>query len=724
MALLLFAVMKNTCAIVFAQLLVIPILSTVSTVSNELSPLHSHHHQQRQDVNKSPLAVPNFIPSLANDRTCNSHSTCPVDSLDEFSFNSLRWPHKDSFVRLLNKITRNANINITHTCRGSLAHFATWLKQNEPKSLLMFDASAKLRTGSFSHKLVDFGHYKQCISSTDPSGHPARYLVVKVDWHSIDVPKEYQHEIEYVNFQRPLFALCIPSQCKDGDINAVLNSSLVTQLTGPPYKLSILSSEAKGEDSFRRHRPVQSFCWSILKAILTLNIVSSVLCRVSQKCENSFISCFDVVSNTRRLITPPSDSASRTQFFCGIKVLYMYFCMCGHIFLPMSKSLLPYFHTVIDLVDDPFNAHICKLAFFIVSFPIIMAASLSVLTWLPEFEKRKGKIDFKIFVTLRVLRTYPAIIAILLLIGSFPWISIGSGGPVANYIQHFLIEIMWKNGWRELVFMSNFQDGFDMLIPVSWLVSADFQMYFASFFIVKLFYFKPQVGMKITLLTLLLAPFVHAFYLYKYQITPTIYFLAKPVLDAAIRNLYYLHGHTINHVSAYCVGLILGYILHHKIEFSEVTRKWMLRFYATSLAIFIPAICLTVDNDGHAPFGRSVQMFVAAAHKPIGSMAFAMIFYMLWYHHDSKLTKFLSSNQFVVLSRLSFAMFLVHPLQIIFAYAYKPDTFDIGMREHFSWGTDIFITSIFYGYLLHITVEAPFNQLTRRMVTKSKIKQK
>lgn len=140
----------------------------------------------------------------------------------------------------------------------------------------------------------------------------------------------------------------------------------------------------------------------------------------------------------------------------------------------------------------------------------IFSGLLSCYSWHPELIKRGGNLSFALFAIARFLRTTPVIIATILMVLAFP-ASWGSGPNFAE-VLHNVTTTCVNHAWKEMLYVSNSYDvtsvvssRFDVVsstasfasfqcLPHGWYISADFQLYLASFAVLTLLYKKPRAG--------------------------------------------------------------------------------------------------------------------------------------------------------------------------------------------------------------------------------------
>lgn len=632
-------------------------------------------------------------------------------------FHSIGWPLKHKFAAFLLDLNKDGHLFLDNSCRQQLFHFANGLKKNRQKSLRMYDSFAKFKPGLLSNRFTDFGHYEQCLKHTK-----SRYVILQVDiepgYEKIYFKKNsYRHFI----FQKPIVAICVPSTCSESNVSSILKSHHVTSIIHP-YKLQLVASELLGENSFDSHQTVRTISRLILLSIVTANIIATIFTKLRpiEASKYSIITCFDLIKNTKAIFQPIRPEHSRTTFFNGFRTMYLLFAISGHLLVPMSPALRPYYHPIIQsFLSDDIEIKSMQLYSFMISVNFVVSSALNVISWMPALEVRKGDISFISYLMIRVLRTYPVVITFLLLLGSFPWIT-SLGGPLTNYMQKTSIELMVKNGWKELLFISNFQHPNQMVIVVGWFISSDMQLYTFSFIIIYYLYKKPKIGITLGIISMISGILLQLIYLIKYDVSPTSFIINKQF--HVVENLFQMtHTNSINYVSSYAIGLLFGYLIYCKLTMSLKLQRII--YWTSIISLVITSILpiIIYDTEGNTNYSRISELIFGIIYKPLICIALCALLYVcsLKCITSSWIIKFSSCNYITVISRLSFSMFLVHPIQILFLISSDREAVNYSQSDIKIQSLYIIITCFFYGYLMHVFVEAPFYRLTR-MLSESK----
>jgi hypothetical protein len=166
---------------------------------------------------------------------------------------------------------------------------------------------------------------------------------------------------------------------------------------------------------------------------------------------------------------------------------------------------------------------------------------------------------FMTYVLLRALRTLPVMIAFILITFTFPIVGHG-GGPLMKKMQETLSEKCFQHGWKDILFISNFESFHEMCMPVGWFMSADFQLYVVAFIYLKMLNTRPRIAFSLIATQVIAGILIHAWYLDHVNVPS----LLKLWTWDGYNNLHgyiKLFAHTFNYIAIYPIGVILGYCI-------------------------------------------------------------------------------------------------------------------------------------------------------------------
>lgn len=657
------------------------------------------------------------------------------------------WPNREPFVKLIhylvqkNNETTNTQYDLSNECSDSLTSFANHLSNEDESAMLLFDSFAKVSPGFLSERLQDFGHYSQCLTSNFNKS-PGRYILLSIDWpksNEKDFPSRVTWRFTTSDFEKvtkeqnyninnwigkfnknadffakypQLLAICLPSICTKKDIKKLLINlePLVT-----PLKINLYSSETTIEDSFPHYNgsKVQIISRIILILLVSLSLTSSILCNlVSDKWKNTFLGHFDIKSHTVRLFSFPDSAKIRTtEFISGYKGLYLITGMTNHAYMPLTPAIGFHYIPIHSLeINDPFwNSYQKAMATFNIN--VAVSAMLNSISWIDKLEKSKGKFTFALFMLLRILRTLPITLVCLLLMYSFPLLPSGSG-PLVDKAQQFMLTNCLNNGWKELLFVSNYQKIEEICYPVGWYLSADLQLYALSYLPLIALAIKPKIGYILLTCQVIIGIFSEAFVINLKQVYPALPMMNIPSLDGVFRSLTYTHSWTHNYLACYAIGLAGGYFIVRNDQYKMNINR-IIKISIVILLFMIPSYVAMKNYDGCVfKYSRIYEIVLASVFRATQSISFVLFSFILSYFPTSIVSRFLSNPILILSSRMSFSMFMIHPVVMALLFSTRMDT-DYSRSYYTMFILYVFAVSFILGYFMVVFVEYPFDSLLR-----------
>ena len=428
---------------------------------------------------------------------------------------------------------------------------------------------------------------------------------------------------------------------------------------------------------------------------------------------------FDAKKNTDKIFQESSNP--RLEFFNGFKTIYFLVCLFAHFGTPITPTLVPFTMEISHYITKtPFLVVLAKVGFVIVAINFVVSACLSVMSWMPEIEKRKGKLSLSTYLFLRITRTMPVTLVCVLVNYCFPLVSYRSG-PLMNHIQRNLTELCIENGWKEITFVANAGIPVYNCSTISWYASSDMQLYTVSFLTLILLYKRPKLGIYFTIFQVFLGALIQGLVIWYDDVSPSVVmFLTNDIqrLMLVFRTIY-IQGY--NNLSAYAIGILLGYSIVKDIQLPKEWRRfcWFLSTFLLVGTMSIPVFLYDgLDFNG----SRSLEIVVGALFKTGCSAGLAGLLFMCWVEPDSWLARKLSAKIFTPIARISFSMFMTHPFLIIFMLGMQRQPFYMSHMEVLTKTLYLIFASIFVCYFTFITVEAPFFNLVKELLSSKKQK--
>ncbi|XP_033764070.1 uncharacterized protein LOC117345175 [Pecten maximus] len=409
----------------------------------------------------------------------------------------------------------------------------------------------------------------------------------------------------------------------------------------------------------------------------------------------------------------------------GIRTISILWIMLGNTYiyniLPITDSPL-----AVDMLDTldimkrftfqaVMGAHYGIDTFLMISGCLI---TYSVLSRFAKFGKFKWKTLLGI-VFQRYIRLTPAYIMVLAIF--VYWYRYLGTGP--SWPDHIMVaEKCRTDWWHHLLYINNIvgvqgNDAFHQCMTWSFFLALLMQFYL------------------ITPILLLMATF-------SYRLAGTVLFLlmAAGITSAGVKEHEYGgdllsmiddNGDYWNNVfiapwcrvSSYCIGMMLGLAL---LKFKEKKFKklplwsaiigWM---SAIVVGVFVVYISYTKYQPELEEWNRNMEAAYEALGRPLWCLCVAWVIYACFTGRGGLINVFLSWRGFLPLSRLTFAVYLVHPIWMVF-YMYTDRSLIYILRDYSMTYLFLGHTVMSFGvaFVVAVVFEKPFCNLARAILKK------
>ncbi|KAM7304833.1 nose resistant to fluoxetine protein 6 [Ixodes scapularis] len=307
----------------------------------------------------------------------------------------------------------------------------------------------------------------------------------------------------------------------------------------------------------------------------------------------------------------------------------------------------------------------------------------------------------------RVVRRYMRITipAAVLILAAFILPLLGSG-PADEDTYMLMINGCIRNWWTVLVHSNNFNPDGEMCLLHLWYLNVDLQIFvFVAFPLALMLLRYPKSACLAAVVVALALNCLISSQVYSHDL---LYGFTAGSTDIAklSRTMKYTYVRPFPHVSSYLTGVLCGYI---SVQHKNVSLRPILQaaLWVTSFGLACFVMFVTYDwNKGHLP-GVVVSALYAGFHRHLWSLAFVWPFYACATGRGGLINKFFGWAFFFPLSRLTFAIYLVHFLIYVLRQI-RMRTY-LNTDEYFLFTTSlgVFTLSTFFAYLLYLTVEAP-----------------
>ena len=335
----------------------------------------------------------------------------------------------------------------------------------------------------------------------------------------------------------------------------------------------------------------------------------------------------------------------------GIRVISMFWIILGHVTFWQS------FTTYVNAPDlfEEMPKHflfqpIINFAISVDSFFVLSGLLLSYLS-MKEMERNQGKFTFILFYLHRLLRLSPVYYLVLVL--HFKLLPYIGSGP----FWHFKDEVnnCEKYWWTSILYISNFYPASftDICYNLSWYADVIMQFFMISPIFLLLLYHFWEIGFAIIAGTMLTS----------IAIIGTLVGIKDYNVKEEEVSLNMIYEKPYCRINAYLIGMVLGFILYKgwKVKY----KLWInVCFYSVTWIIAISCCLIIVFGkyktwSGH-PFTKAENIMYYMFSRTFFSIGIALMIYACHNGFGGIIDKFLSWSFWVLLSRLTFVVYLCH----------------------------------------------------------------
>lgn len=533
--------------------------------------------------------------------------------------------------------------------------------------------------------------------------------------------------------------ICGPEECKAKDYEA-----------GTDSLKSFLSENYPATEPLLKHKKIKavdvnkyndkSLSGAAIAALIVILflvglVITGTMLDKSAKPEKGYrgwkaiVVCFSITTNFDKLITFPQNTDGM-QVFNGLKVLGMIYISLGHHFgyslqAPSSNPIMAY-----SILKD-FWMHLVFAPIYIVDIFFVIAGFLVAFLTIKELQRRKGKMNWVMYVVHRFIRICPIyFFSFMVFMNLFDHMGTGTLWPT----MWMKYEESCKSWWSNLIFLNNFfpVDNYGCM-GWAWYVANDMQFYIFSPIVLLVFYKSKKLGYGLLCL-MILANIITLFteaYINDYN---------PGIVYGLMDKDQFIHSYQkpYTRVSAYAMGMIFGFLYRtaadmkekkpaEGIELVEKESETTLlpqtrmsgftknelrlimwaqnkkyRYIAYSLSTIVMVGILFVpykfDKKGTDYWPTWFKAFFVTFEHIVYSFAVIILLTPMIMGYGGIVFRFLSHKYFAVLSKITFSFYLFHPMVIIYG------GFNKSAENHLEYFTMLFYypTTLFYSTLIAI----------------------
>ncbi|KAL3188281.1 hypothetical protein MRX96_003607 [Rhipicephalus microplus] len=611
------------------------------------------------------LALP-VVLALATLWPCTVRATVSYDEDELVSKwkdmeSSMRQVVQEALKKALPEVLRMGQEDggLSAPCTSAFIGVLRRLGNLDKEVMKMIDASGKLAPGLLDGSLTDFGDFEECLSVAVPDTSSedgallfrGQYCMVKSRPPLPPKPRFVNKHFAAVNLT--LFpensvmrqfakdagtfftttartGLCMPSVCSKEDVEAIAKN--VFRGMHWDATVSGLLSRLGG----RAHSERQDF-------------------HVPYSEDSPGLSAYETARKILVVVEPAEEETRRLQVFHGLRALSIVWIVWVHHYAyndtsvysgaKIAKKLVVQYNT------QPFNnAWLAVDTFFFISgFFLLFAINKQM--------KSAGLGQVLLYIVVRWWRLIP-----MACVGMFALTLIRhfGEGPLWNEYINAEIEKCDKNWWLLLLNVQNFLKHDELCLVPYWYLSVDTQLhvFFIGFAILlyRNFYFSATAMLFLVITSTIVVAcqtFVHNY-------TPTALFVAGDSMFAKeVLEQIYFRPYT--HFGPFCLGIITAYAFLAKKPRFELGwacqgAAWMAAFVGGATVLF----CTKQWGDGNDLPVPWISAAYASCHRLVWALCIGWLVFACISDRGGLINSVLSSPLLVPLSRLSYAVYVLH----------------------------------------------------------------
>ncbi|KAJ2944506.1 hypothetical protein O0L34_g3851 [Tuta absoluta] len=586
--------------------------------------------------------------------------------------------------------------------------------------------SIQLPTGALYGSQYTLGNYDECMKAPWHQSHPGlgtKYCLANVQITSFESRVKgkidpYGSTEQYLRtatkhgrkLNTITWGVCVPSSCSSEAVSNILRillrSSTMGSITSDP-EVKVDECQIPGQ---RLETEVGVKIFFAMIGILTLCAVTSTWYLNNNSAatnSNSFVTelakCFCMNRNTFELVKPSGEDIPMLH---GVRAMTALLVTFAHqMFFVISGAVGNALDVEKDLDDIFFVMHTDLFTdTFLFMSALLLAKGLATKEKLENPLSVLWKRYIRLIGPMALLVFY--LVSVSLYAGS---------GPIWPRLMGVEQHMCAKNWWLSLLMLNNYIRSEEMCFITLWYLPVDYQLTILGVALIYIYRYDRRLGIVTVATVTVLAIIVPAVATYRWSIPATIIYNIECMLNIR-ENINFNSTYTKSHhrMGSYLVGLTVGTLmalykpaLHRK----YISKKWSITI---TIAVFIMG--LTPYCMGGIFYTREYNALESAIYCAINRIVWAAalggLVVACEYGNLPIINPLLSWSAWVPLSRLSYGLYLTHPVLIM----YNAFTARSPMKHHpFTMFSDSF-GPIVLGYLLSLViwllVQAPISNMT------------
>ncbi|GIY90030.1 nose resistant to fluoxetine protein 6 [Caerostris darwini] len=623
---------------------------------------------------------------------------------------------------------------VSNKCKHALFQWIADLRSMKPHALRMADASAKMINGILTGTVASFGSYDQCVETVAPNKDVrGQYCTIEA-WpplppkprfyalnRRLDAFKRFENDTgmmgEFTKYLHLFYmfpfriGVCVPSDCSREDI---YNISVMVTKRVFPVNVTVPSCETKQELVIENYQIPMICVLTILVVLVSCGTITDIFLNYmgrqskseqpvrgySTKCVLSF----SVISNWKVLMDLESGSDT-LSILHGIRFFSMCWIIFGHTYYHLDFKVLKYLQITIELTSQfAFNT-ITNASLLVDNFFFISGLLFIYIGW--DIVEKTGNIPNPFYFAIhRIWRFLPIQ---MFFVGISTLLPLLGDGPMWHENIDPIVEGCKKDWWLNFVFINNlYRTSSKGCLSYSWYLAADIQVYIICIPLVILIMKKPVIGLWVNFVIMIASVVGVGIQNYIRDFPPTNLFIHADV-EQRTQLMMETYYPPLHHLGPHCLGIFVGYYLRQKMSPKSFHWKWHILAWILTFAFTTSALFGVHPWNNDLPgTGKVATVLYASLSRMSWTIGLAWIVIACSTGCGGFLTYVLAWKPLIPLSRLTFMVYMVHPLIQHVFYS----TLREGIQARNSLAIFIYfgfvVSSYAFGVAVCLLLEAPF----------------
>lgn len=532
-----------------------------------------------------------------------------------------------------------------------------------------------------------------------------------------------------------LLGTCLPSTCEKTMIEEAVKNSITShnwQTEFPIDKAEVIFPDLYNEQPLSTPAKFGFFFICLWLAITVCATFTKSPPKKKGCGKKPWLWYFSIRKNFETISSLPK-KYDPLQCFNGIRVItaisIMFFhCFIYEFFASVTNRLAQYqsfsslfinFMVIITLNVDIF--------FFLSGF---LASYLTI----PELRKKKADFSWMGFYIRRLIRYTPAYFFVLLVdLVLLKHLANGPQWPLIEQISPFCKEYWWGN----LLYLNNVITTVEVPCEVwTWSVAADFQFYLLSPIVLYSYYKNKTAGYMIS--SLLIVSSI------MYTIVVSELYMFNPSFIHGLCNNFQsnmIYFKPFSRVTPFLIGGILGFVYLSKAPKNKkkpVSQAYLHENYgerfenfclnaamnkSVRYTMYVIGICMMtgvglvgydLDVNGINHWPQYAKSTVVALQRPCFILGFSFWIMPILLGHCQGLRVFLSAKFFAPLAKISYSVYLIHPVVFNYLFLTGKHAFEADLASWVFHTLSVVVCANLVSFLVTLLIETPVLSLEKK----------